>query len=372
MKIGIDARFFGPLGKGLGRYTQKLIEHLEKIDAVNSYVIFLRKENFEAYSPSRPNFSKILADFRWYSLEEQIKFPRVLQNAHADFVHFPHFNVPIFYRGLFCVTIHDLILTHYPTLRATTLSPLRYGIKHHAYLHVIRRAIRKAKKIITVSEFTKHDISKSFSVSGEKIAVTYEGVEAPSQLEINANQHAQHGVSKPYILYVGNAYPHKNLERFIDAFGEIRREFPSLTFVVVGKDDYFILRLKEYVRHKGLATSVVFTGFVSDVDLFLLYQRARAFVFPSLYEGFGLPPLEAMINGTPVIASNATSIPEILGDAAQYFRPDNIHDMIQSIRAVHTNDNLRKQLIERGNRRVERFTWDAMARSTLDIYRHIV
>ncbi|MFH1235375.1 MAG: glycosyltransferase family 1 protein, partial [Parcubacteria group bacterium] len=102
MKIGIDARFFGPLGKGLGRYTQKLIEHLEKIDAVNSYVIFLRKENFEAYSPSRPNFSKVLADFRWYSLEEQIKFPRVLRNAHVDFVHFPHFNVPIFYRGLFC------------------------------------------------------------------------------------------------------------------------------------------------------------------------------------------------------------------------------------------------------------------------------
>src|SRR3990172_6348218 len=133
MRIGIDARFFGSVGKGLGRYTRKLIESIEKLDHVNSYFIFLRKENWPEYQPQKNNFTKVLADIPWYSLREQIQMPKILKKYGLDLVHFPHFNVPTFYGGKFVVTIHDLILFSYPTKRATTLSPLTYFFKKRAH-----------------------------------------------------------------------------------------------------------------------------------------------------------------------------------------------------------------------------------------------
>lgn len=153
MRIGIDARFYGSIGKGLGRYTQKLIQHLEQIDTENQYVIFLRKENFEDYQPFNKNFQKVLADYPWYTFSEQLFFPLLLRKYKLDLVHFPHFNVPILYFGKFVLTIHDLILTHFPTLKATRLSPLWYWVKYAAYKLAISSAVRRSEKIITVSEF---------------------------------------------------------------------------------------------------------------------------------------------------------------------------------------------------------------------------
>ena len=215
MKIGIDARFFGSIGKGLGRYTQKLIENLEKIDNENQYVIFLRKENFDEYQPKNKNFQKVLADYQWYTFAEQIKMPRLLNKFKLDLVHFPHFNVPFLYRKKFVVTIHDLILLEFPTVRGTTLNPFFYKIKFLFYKFIIWSAIKRAEKVITVSNFTKKELLKYYKkdLKEEKIAVTYEaGSDYIKNDEYNQSSDVEilkkHGIIKPYLLYVGNAYQH--------------------------------------------------------------------------------------------------------------------------------------------------------------------
>jgi len=177
MRFGIDARFYGPVGKGLGRYTQKLIENLEKIDQTNEYFIFLRHDNWDVYRPQAKNFKKVLADWRWYTLAEQIFMPFRVWRQKLDVMHFPHFNVPIFYGGKFVVTIHDLILTQYPTQRASTLGPWLYKLKHSAYNIVIKSAIKRAARVIAVSEYTKKELINYFKVDPTKIIVTYESVD---------------------------------------------------------------------------------------------------------------------------------------------------------------------------------------------------
>ncbi|MFA6909489.1 MAG: glycosyltransferase family 1 protein, partial [Patescibacteria group bacterium] len=317
MRIVIDARFYGPYGKGLGRYTQKLIEWLERVDTDNTYIVLLRKENWDAYQPVHPRWSKQLADFQWYSLDEQVKLPKLLRHLHPDIVHFPHFNVPLFYRGKFVVTIHDLILTHFPTRRATTLGPLVYALKHFAYSVVIRRAIARAKKVITVSEFSRNDLISTFHLDPSRVRVTLEGVDrVEKKHDEAASQHMStvFHLDHPYLLYVGNAYPHKNIERLLEAFSIMAKKNFEIRLVIVGREDYFQKRIRTRADDLGIRDRVIFPGFVNDIELRLLYSSARAFVFPSLYEGFGLPPLEAMAAGVPVVASRVTSIPEVLGD----------------------------------------------------------
>ncbi len=175
LKIGIDARFYGPRQKGLGRYIQKLIENLERVDLSNEYIIFLRKENWSEYQPTNPNFKKVLADYRWYTLKEQIFLPFKIRQQKIDLMHFPHFNVPIFYFGPFVATIHDLVLRRFSTRRASTLDPFFYWIKNLVYRIVIWLVIKRAKKIIAVSGYTKEDILNYFKVKPEKIEVVYEG-----------------------------------------------------------------------------------------------------------------------------------------------------------------------------------------------------
>ena len=191
MRIGIDARFLGSKGKGLGRYTQKLIENLEKIDPENQYVIFLRQENWSQYEPKSPRFKKVLADFRWYSLAEQMWFPAKIYRERLNLMHFPHFNVPIFYFKPFIVTIHDLILRHFPTHRSSTLGPIKYWLKNIAYRIVIWLAIRRAKKIIVPSNYVKKDILNNFNMDEEKIIITYEGVPQVKGRELPAVRFAE-------------------------------------------------------------------------------------------------------------------------------------------------------------------------------------
>ncbi len=380
MKIGIDARFYGSLGKGLGRYTQKLIEHLERIDDRNEYVVFLRRENFEEYRPSKPNFRKVLADYRWYSFSEQLLFPRLLWKERCDLMHFPHFNIPMLYSGKFIVTIHDLILVHFPTQRATTLHPLWYRIKFFAYKLAIRWAIRKSRHIMTVSEYTRQDILNRYVVDSGKVTVSYEaaddfcrhlsleasfGVLKKYGLTHDDAVSGNRGIILPYLLYVGNAYPHKNLEALIDALD--REDLKEIRLVLVGKEDYFYARLKESVRSRGMK-NVFFAGFVPDDELDVLYRFGRAYVFPSLYEGFGLPPLEAMSKGLPVLAARATSLPEVLADAAAYFDPDQETALSDALVRIWNDEALRKDLRMKGYDRAGKFRWESMARETLDKY----
>ncbi|MFA6048229.1 MAG: glycosyltransferase family 1 protein [Parcubacteria group bacterium] len=370
MKIGIDARFYGPIGKGLGRYTQKLIEHLEKIDEVNKYFIFLRKANFDEYVPRSNNFKKVLADYRWYSFSEQIKFPGLLKKYKLDLMHFPHFNVPVFYRRNFVVTIHDLILIRFPTVRSSTLSPILYWFKFMAYKFVIRSAIFRAQTVLAVSEFTKKDIQKIYpNIPKNKIKVTYEACDDFCMLSPNKDNEIllRYGIIKPYLIYVGNVYPHKNPERLILAMKGLGKQLSELRLVFVGGEDYFYNRLKKFVTDRGV-TNVIFAGFVPDHELDVLFHNALAYIRPSLYEGFELPPLEAMAKGVPVLSSSHACALEILGDSAIYFNAEDVLDMIRAINLIASDDNLRKNLIERGYKQIEKYNWRKMARQTLDIY----
>ncbi len=375
--IGIDARFYGPIGKGLGRYTQEIVDYLVKNDSEHQYVIFLNSHNFANFPADGKRIRKVLADVPWYSLAEQIALPRLIKQHQIDLMHFPHFNVPIFCPVNFIVTIHDLILTKYPTVRASTLSPVLYQFKNLAYKLVISRAIRQAQKIITVSHFTKSDIVKHFGIKSDKVIVTYEGVATLSAKSDNSNDSKAHlsrlKVSKAYLLYVGNAYPHKNLERLLQVTRPLLKRH-NLQLVLVGKRDYFYQRLVNLTAtwSKTDRQQVVFAGFVSDDTLDLLYRQALAYVFPSLYEGFGLPPLEAMSKLCPVASSNRSSMPEILGSAAIYFDPEDNADLLKQLELLVTNTTLRQSLIKLGEERVKLYNWTTCAKSTLAVYQSVL
>lgn len=379
-RIGIDARLYGPIGKGLGRYTQEIVDNILRIDRENEYVIFLSRANFDEFNFQEERVKKVMADARWYTLKEQILMPFLIAKERLDLIHFPHFNVPVLTPTKFVVTIHDLILTKFPTVRASTLEPLVYKFKNLAYKTVIRGAVKRAKKIIAVSEFTKKDIVTQFGVSPRKIAVTYEGVanlaKGRDSLFVSKLDDTEtllsYNIKKDFFLYVGNAYPHKNLEGLVEAFAEFYSRNPEVNLVLVGKEDYFYARLKEFVKSFFPELPVIFPGYVPDNKLEVLYQRALAYVFPSLYEGFGLPSLEAMAKGCPVVSSKRSSMPEILGEAAIYFNPEDKTDIAARLEEIKKDPDLREKLINRGKKRVRQFSWWKCARQTWEIYNYHV
>lgn len=364
MRIGIDARFFGPgVGTGIGRYSQNLIETLERIDHDNEYVVFLRDENFELYRPSSPRFTKVRAPWRWYSRDEQLRFPRAVHRAGVDLMHYLHFNVPLFAPRPFVVTIHDLILSKYPTPRASTLEPAKYWLKQLAYRAVIRNAVRRSEKVVTVTNFTKKDIAAHFGLPENRIVVTYEGFDQPKE---RSNVHPDAGA--PYLICVGNAYPHKNLDRLVDAVALLRARGRSERLVLVGRDDFFYRRLRNYVKDQHAESFVQFAGYVDDDTLDDLYRGASLHVFPSHYEGFGLPGLEAMARDVPVAAARASCLPEVYGDAAAYFDPDSVRNMADVIAGVLTDETLKHELRRRGRECLKRYSWLTMAQQTRAVY----
>ncbi len=375
MRIGIDARFFGIKQKGLGRYTQKLVEKLEKVSLEdgNQYFVFLKKENFAEYQPCNPNFHKVLADFQWYTFAEQIYFPWLLCKHNLDLVHFPHFNVPVFYCKKFIVTIHDLTLLHFPTVRNSTLHPIFYRLKFLAYRATIKLAIMRAQSIIAISQFTKSDIAKHYGVRAEKkTIVTYEACEDFCMMSSGQDTGIlqKYGILKPYLIYVGNAYPHKNLERLVLAFSEVLVEKKDLQLVLVGKDDYFYQRLREFILERKIE-DVIFVYDVSDYELDILFHKSIANIFPSLYEGFGLPPLEAMSKGVPVVSSDHPCMREVLGDSAYFFDGENVPAIAAAMKKIIEDENLRQELIKKGFQQVKKYSWEKMARETLAVYNNI-
>lgn len=375
MRIGIDGRFYGSRAKGLGRYTQKLIHYLQENDTDNDYVIFLTAENFSEFEAKNPRFQKVLANYKWYTFSEQVMMPWKIRRARLDLMHFPHFNVPLLYRGKFLVTIHDLIITHFPTVRATTLSPWLYRVKQFFYHVVIRNAVKRAQKIITVSNFSRKEIIDYFHVAAEKVVVTYEGVEK-SPRKFSADDAAgllqKLKVTKPYFLYVGTAYPHKNLEGLVRAFSLIYKQRPQFKLVLVGKKDYFYERLSQEIQEIGLSEMIVCVGEVNDEELHTLYSEAELYVFPSLCEGFGLPPLEAMLQGLPVLAAHIPCLTEILGDAAEYFDPYDVTAMAEKMLAF-ADDPRRKELFrDKGRMQIQKYEWNEMAQKVLKMYRQLM
>lgn len=374
MKIGIDARFFNE--SGVGRYLRNLIKNLKIIDSKNEYYIFLLPKDFKNFADEK-NFKKVEADFNWYGFAEQFKYPKLLKKYSLDLMHFPHFNVPIFYSGKFLVTIHDLIHQHHQMKRVTALNPFTFKMKQIGYKKVFKHAVNSSCKILVPTNSVKELLKSEWKVDKEKILITSEAVDdgllLKTKNKINGEMILKKlGVKKPYIFYVGNAHPHKNIEGLIQAFSKLQQENPALTLVLSGADHYFWERINKFVadaiKKDPLYKNILLTGFVSDEQLIVLYKNAEAFVLPSFEEGFGLPMLEAMALDCPVIASNSTSMPEVGKDAALYFDPVNIDNIADKINLILKNDSLKQKLIAKGRERVKDFSWKKMAEQTMEAY----
>lgn len=369
MRIGIDARLFGPrTGGGIGRYVAELVTRLQEIDKTNSYVLFLRKDNFHECVITNHNFSKRLVDAPWYSFAEQRIMPREVAAANVHFMHYPHWNVPILSRVPFIVTIHDLILVEDPkSANATTRNPLVHGIKYVGFRTALENAIHRSRHIIAISEYTKASVLKHFRVKSQKISVVYNGVGKPLG-DTGVNLRAL-GVYEPYFLYVGNAYPHKNIEMFLHAFSLFRKGHDDVQLVIAGRRDAFSQGLEKEAKDLGIPPRAIrFVDFPSDTELAALYQHAKLFVFPSRIEGFGIPPLEAMSYRTPVAAAHATSLPEVLGDHVRYFAPDDIEALSEIMTDVVANKLMSSDELTRAERYAVQFRWEKTAQQTLDTY----
>jgi len=373
--IGIDARFYGPIGKGLGRYTERLINSLERLNTNFRFIVFLKKENWSEFQPTNDLFTKVLAPYQWYSVSEQTKFLVHILKYRLDLFHFAHFNVPLLYRRKLITTIHDLILTEFPTERATTLGSFRYKIKHYASQFVLKNAVQKSEKIITVSEYSADEISKRLKVPRSKISVIYEGSDLSPTFEETKPPNIKPSIPQEYVLYVGNVYPHKNIENLLVAWKKLKEQGRTESLILVGRMDYFYKRIVSLVSELDLdrpPAQVIFPGFVNDRELLWLYKNAKMYVFPSLMEGFGLPALEAMQAGVPVVSANSSCLPEILGGAVQYFDPHDPDNMAQEMSQVLASDDLRHSLIEKGHNQANKYQWDKTAKKTLELYHEIL
>jgi glycosyltransferase involved in cell wall biosynthesis len=396
---------------GIGRYTFELVRNLERLsiqdpENQHQYVLFFNKDkfsNYDNFKPTAPNFEKVEVDAPHYSLKEQTSFLKAINAQKLDLMHFTHFNAPIRYKRPFIVTIHDLTHTLFPGRKMTSL-PYRI-----AYKSVIKSAVKKAKKVIAVSENTKQDLIKIHHVPSNKIEVVYEGANedyyqfSPDQEQAAAqNLRDKYNITAPFLLYTGVHRYHKNLPRLIEAFEIIAADIPGhpgnsddswlpqanlpvknpekpspqsslqpqpITLVITGKKDPLYPEPEQEVAKRNLAPKVHFPGHVPEEDLIALYNLAEAYVFPSLYEGFGLPVLEAMQCGTPVVASNVSSIPEVAGaDNALFFDPENPQDIAQKTTQLLQDPQLQAQLREKGLQRVKAFSWGKMAKEILALY----
>ena len=375
LRIGIDARFIGPEGTGLGKYTEKLIENLQTIDNKNVYFIFLKKTNWHSLKLQNQNFKKVLADVNWYSLEEQLKMPSIFNSQSLDLLHVPHFNAPIFYRKKFIVTIHDLIHHNFTQESTTTLNPLIYKIKRGAYKITIGKAVKKSVKIITPSQHVKEELIETFGVKKEKIIVINEAAEEeyftiPKMTKVGLVLQ-KYNIQKPYLTYIGNAYPHKNLEKLFDAINIINN-VQKLNLVVVTARNLFSNRLKAQIAKKNLGQNIQVTPYIQSDELNIILRSSQAYIFPSLSEGFGIPGLNAMAAGVPVLASKIPTLQEIYQEAAIYFDPNKPTDIADKINNLLKSTKTKEELIKKGNLQVNKYSWQKMAAETLKVYESIL
>lgn len=370
MRIGIDARFLGPEGTGLGRYIERLLHHLQEIEDEHEYVVFLRPQNQALFTPTNPRFTKVIADARWYTVREQLLMPRLIRRAKIDLMHFGHFNVALFSRTPFVVTIHDIIKSEHAARSASTRSAFVYRVKHLAYEWLMHHAVTKACRVLVPTDFVRSKVLERYAVSPEHVLTTYEGVDASFAVRDISEERKQtvlqqYGIRAPFLLYVGNSYPYKNVKLVLDALPQLPQE---LTFVNPCARSVFYDRLAEDVRVRGLQERVVLPGYVPDEDLAVLYASAALYVFPSLSEGFGLPALEAMQAGLPVAAARASCLPEVLGDAAAFFDPMSTEDFVSVVSRVFASSEERAALRQKGFERVQRYPWRRMAEQTRAVY----
>jgi len=361
-RIVIDAR---ESGTSTGRYVDKLVENLSKIDSSNQYFLLLKSHRLNYFSFLPSNFNRVKCDIKEFSFSEQTKLISQILKLKPDLVHFTIVQQPILYFGKTVTTMQDLTTLRF---RNPSKNPVIFWIKQRIYWIVNYVAPRKSKHIIAISEFTKKDVIKTLHYNHpEKITVILHSADVIEE----KSQPIDSLEGRQFISYVGRHQPHKNLTRLVQAHNKLLETHPNLILAIVGKEDATTNHLKKQVSEEQMK-NIVFTGFISDGQLKWLYENTACYVFPSLSEGFGLPGLEAMAHGAPVASSNATSLPEVNGDAATYFDPTSVEDISRAVEEVLTNKKLVDDLRARGKKQAAKFSWQRTAEQTLEIYKKVL
>lgn len=359
--IVIDAR---ESGTSTGRYVDKLVEYLCHLKPEHRVTVLTRAERVAYLRSVASDFEVVETPYKEFTFGEQIGFTRQLRALRPDLVHFGMVQQPAFYRGRAVTTMHDLTTVRFNN---PVKNPAVFWAKQQVYKWLNKRVARKSAHIITPSEYVKRDVADYCRVPLSKITVT---LEAADMLPPGSQPYTP-VVDKPFIMYIGRPTPHKNLARLIDAFVILQTIYPDLHLVLAGKTDANYALHQRAVAQRSIK-NVIFTGFVPDEQYRWLLEHCQAYIFPSLSEGFGLPGLEAMLHGAPVVASNATCLPEILGDAAHYFDPLNVQDMATKIAEVLNDQTLRSNLIHKGKTQAATYSWQRMAHQTLDVYNQVL
>lgn len=370
MKIGVDARAARWYrGTGIGTYTYQLIYNLNLIDSKNSYLLFWPDENYSDIHPGE-NFSfKLIMEELKNSFWDEIDIPNILTDTGIEVYHVPQNGIGLPEKKIcpYVITLHDVI----PYKLPETVGPSYLKI----FLEKMPRIIKQADAIITVSEYSKKDIAETLGVPLNNIFVTLlaaENIYYPMDRN-TAKQllSRKYGINDDFILYLGGFSPRKNIKGLIEAYYKIYRKLSTPhKLIIVGKhgksyDDY-----RQLVNKLDMEDQVIFTGYIPVNDLPLFYNGASLFAYPSLYEGFGLPPLEAMACATPVITSNVTSIPEIVDGCAMTINPYDIDELAEAMHIILEDNKLWEHYSLSGFKKSREYSWKATARKTLDVFLH--
>lgn len=363
--IGIDARKIQDFG--IGTYVRNLIRSLAAIDTENRYVLLAKPGDREGLLDLPGNFQVALESSPVYSLRELASLSWHLYRRKLDLYHSTHYVLPAWVGSKVVVTIHDVIHLLYPEFLPNNLAFL-YAQR------MIRRSLTRGDRIISVSQNTKNDLMHHFEVDGQKIQVVHNGVEDSFRERLSTEDLQRWlrdlGVAQPYLLFVGNpAKPHKNLDTVVQAYARARRmaQFDA-PLICVGSRQGSEFKIRQRANHLGIGDKVRLLGHVAHEALPAIYQGATLFLYPTLYEGFGLPVIEAMASGVAVITSNTSALKEIAEGYAHLVDPLDLDGMAKAIAHLMGNPERRASLIRLGERRAEDFRWDRTARKTLDVY----
>ena len=367
MRIAIDVRKLHDFG--VGTYVRNLLRQLARMDRQTEYVLLCRPDDQDFASSLGENFRGIAEPSGGYSVGEQLTVPIRLTRAGATLFHTPHYVLPVLTPCRSIVTIHDCIHLVFPQYLPGRLA--------RAYARAaFWTAAHRARRILTVSEASKRDILRFLRVSEERVTVIHNAIDerfdvAPPAEDVTRVRE-RYQLHNRFIMYAGNIKPHKNLDRLIDAFARLRHNgFDDLTLLISGSEVSRYAGLRRAVHRYNLHRHVRFLGFQSEDTLSALYRLADVFVFPSLYEGFGLPPLEAMACGTPVVVSNVSSLPEVVGDAGILVNPYDPESIADGIARVLTDDALRAALAAKGLARARQFSWETSVTRVRQIYEEV-
>jgi len=374
VKIAIDIRRITEFG--VGTYTRNIIRALTRVDHENEYFLLGSPEKAKEIGNLPENFSSIEVASP-ETAKGFFQCHSVLARVGCDLVHVPHlFWLPHHFPCPYVLTVHDVLDHMY---RARNGS----GLKRSLHFQLTRRVLRNSARIFAVSTFTKNEIQKLFGIEPRRIEVIYNAIDARFLTGHASDADRQmlaerYQITYPFLLYAGRISPHKNLVRIIEAFAALKAElakqdqFPDLKLIIIGDELSKHPDLRRTVVRAGVQNDVRFLGFVPIDVLRVFYDAAKVFVFPSLYEGFGLPPLEAMAHGTPVLTSNTSSIPEVVGNAAVLVNPENLFEMMRALQRVLCDHTLRERLRQAGYEQVKKFSWDHSVSDILAGYREVL